>query len=133
MLRAKRDILVGGHPSFLPLAQVAPSLAQAPTAPVLPWPQLLLTALSPVQGPCPCPGQAVAMPLLASRECAEPAALLLPALVASSDGAELSLQQAGCKDELFPSETMSAVPSWKIFIFFAWWLQENQALSMCCW
>lgn len=66
------------------------------------------------------------MPLPAVQDCAEPSALLLPALVTSSDGAELSLQQAGCKDELFPSETMSAVPSWKIFIFFAWWLQENQ-------
>lgn len=89
-------------------------------------PPLLLTAPSPGRGHPPRPGQALAIPLPAARQHAEPAALPVPALVTSSDGAEMSLQQAGCKDELFPSDTMSAAPSWKTFIFFAWWLQENR-------
>lgn len=62
----------------------------------------------PTQGHLPRPGQALAMPL---RPCWS--LLLSPAQM------EQSLQQAGCKDKLFPSETMSAAPSWKIFIFFA--------------
>lgn len=113
VLGAKRDISVRGHPSLPPPA--APGCSKAGSChsyPRAPRPRLLRAPG--MAGLCP------SLPLPAARESAQPALLLVPAPGASSDGAELSLQQAGCKDELFPSGTMSAVPAWKIFIFLAW-------------
>lgn len=121
VLVAKREISAGGQPSFLPPAQAAPSLARAAAAPVLSWPQLLLATAAaprhcpPGQGHPPCPHQHLPMPFPTARACCS-----LSYFVAGSGGAELCLQQEGCKDELFPSETMSAALSWKTFIFFAW-------------